>query len=124
MALSEAYIRKINYYVENLPKRIYKPIDNVGFDCFYTFDRLTLEEAKLKSTHPAMEGEEWGVKWEYGWFFSKITIPEGYDGERIVFKASLGECIVYVNGKIYGALDKQHKEITYLDVQQRVRNMT
>jgi len=112
MALSEAYIRKINYYVENLPKRIYKPIDNVGFDCFYTFDRLTLEEAKLKSTHPAMEGEEWGVKWEYGWFFSKITIPEGYDGERIVFKASLGECIVYVNGKIYGALDKQHKEIT------------
>lgn len=112
MALSEGYIRKINYYIENIPKRIYKPINNVYFESFYTFDRLTLEQAMQQKRKPATEGEAWGVKWEYGWFFSKIIIPEGYDGERIVFKASIGECIVYVNGRICGALDKQHKEIT------------
>ena len=112
MALSESYIRKINYYIENLPKRIYKPINNICFESFYTFDRLTLDQAMQHKSKPAKEGEAWGVKWEYGWFFTKIIIPEGYDGERIVFKASLGECIAYVNGRICGALDKQHKEIT------------
>lgn len=112
MALSETYTRKIEYYIKHLSERIYKPIDSVAFECFYTFDRLTLEEAKLKPRHPVSEGTEWGVKWEYGWFFSKIVIPESCDGTRVVFKASLGECIVYVNGKIFGALDKEHKEIT------------
>jgi alpha-mannosidase len=112
MALSESYLRKIRYYIKNLPERIYKPIESVGFDCFFTFERFTYEEAKQQKKVPAKEGTAWGVKWEYGWFFAKIVIPEECAGRRVVFKAQQGECIVYVNGQIFGALDKQHKEIT------------
>ena len=52
MALSETYTKKIEYYIEHLPERIYKPTDCVKFDCFYTFDNAKydamLNDAELK----------------------------------------------------------------------------
>lgn len=46
MSLSEAYIRKIEYLIENLSKRLYQPVSECTFDAFFTFDRLSLNDAK------------------------------------------------------------------------------
>ena len=45
MALSVEYARKIDFLVDNIPKRIYKSVGEVEFCGFFTYDRLTLEEA-------------------------------------------------------------------------------
>jgi len=112
MSLSKEYNRKLENFIENLPKKIYTPIDSFGFEGFFTYDHLSLEEAVAHERAPFSVGEKWGNKWEYGWFFSKITIPEACRGERIVMTAQPGECIVFVNGEIYGSFDREHTHIT------------
>jgi len=46
MSLNKTYTRKIEYLSDNLAKRIYEPVLEVSFDAFFTFDRLSYEEAK------------------------------------------------------------------------------
>lgn len=110
--LSEEYRRKLEYYIKNIPQRLYKPIEEVQFSGFFTYDRLTAEEAAARETTPLADGTKWGKKWEYGWFFAEINIPQELKGRRIAFTANLGEGIVFVNGDVYGALDKEHSYIT------------
>ncbi len=110
--LTMEYTRKIDCFIENLPKRMCKPLQQVGFCGFVTKDRLSLEDAYAHQKAPFTVGQKWGKKWEYGWFFSEITIPEEAEGQRVVFQANLGEGLVFINGKVYGALDKEHHMIT------------
>lgn len=112
MALNQEYIRKIEIFTEYMPKRIFKLIGTLSFEGFFTYDKLSYDEA-LKQPRNTMEnGLNWGRKWEYGWFFATVEIPKECEGKRVVFKAELGESLVFVNGVIYGSLDKEHKEIT------------
>ncbi len=64
----------------------------------------------IKSSIP--QGTHWGEKWEYGWFFTEVIIPSEASGKRVEFMAELGESTVFVNGEVYGALDREHKMIT------------
>ncbi len=112
MALNMEYQRKIEYFLQNIPKRMYKPIEEFGFEGFFTYDRLSLEEAMKHEKQVLPQGLEWGRKWEYGWFFTTITIPKCCAGKRVVFAAKQGESTVFVNGKAVGAFDKEHTHIT------------
>lgn len=112
MALKMEYKRKIEYYIQNIPKRMYKPVGEFGFEGFFTYDRLSLEDAKKHERHILPKGLEWGKKWEYGWFFAQIEIPKECSGKKIVFAAKQGESVVFVNGKVVGAFDKEHTHIT------------
>lgn len=112
MAISKEYQRKIEIIIKKLPKRMYKAYDRVSFNGFFTYDRLTLEEAVKGKRQDMPEDLLWGKKWEYGWFFTKITVPEECVGKKLVFAAELGECVVFVNGEVYGAFDQQHSHIT------------
>lgn len=109
MAINMEYERIIKALKEFLPKRMYKPVGECVFEGFFTRDRLTLEEATAHEKQPIPAGTPWGEKWEYGWFFTTVTIPEEAKGERIEFMAELGECIFFVNGRASGALDRKHK---------------
>lgn len=111
----EEYARKIEYYIDNIPKRIYKPVSEIEFEGFVTYERLSLKEAEKKERKPLAAGLVWGKKWEYGWFFTEITIPAECKGEKVIFEAKQGECVVFVNGKIAGAFDKEHTHITLTD---------
>lgn len=111
MSLTQEYIRKINCLKDYIPKRMYHMCDSVGFEGFVTREKLTLEQAAVHEKVPFAEGTKWGRKWEYGWFFTKVTIPESCIGKQVVFKAELGECLVFVNGKVYGSLDREHPMI-------------
>ena len=109
MALSEEYIRKIEFLQGNLTKRMYEKSQSVQFRAFFTYDRLTLEEAKKQTAVLMQSGTEWGKKWQYGWFFAEVDVPK--NNKKVLFMAELGECIVFVNDKVMGALDKEHTAI-------------
>ena len=70
MALNEEYIRKIEFLQNNLTKRMYSVLGGVEFRAFFTYDRLTLDEAKLHTAESIQSGTRWGKKWQYGWFFA------------------------------------------------------
>ena len=112
MSLNMEYQRKIEYFIQNIPKRMYEPIEKFGFEGFFTYYRLSLEEATEHEKQALHQGLEWGRKWEYGWFFTQITLPDECKGKRIVFAAKQGESTVFVNGKAVGAFDKEHTHIT------------
>lgn len=115
MAFSGEYTKKIKCFVDKLPKRMYKAYGKSEFEGFFTFDRYTLEEAEKKERQALPEGLQWGTKWEYCWFFTEVVCPEECVGERFLFEAPLGEGIVFVNGRVVGAFDKQHTHITLTD---------
>ena len=71
MALQEEYIRKIKFLQDNLTRRMYSPLESVEFQVFFTYDRLSLQEAEAREKMPLPEGMRWGRKWEYGWFLRK-----------------------------------------------------
>lgn len=112
MSLTQEYIRKIGCFIDNIPKRIYKSVEEFGFAGFFTYDRLSLDEAKAHERQSLSPGMKWGKKWEYGWFFTKITIPKSCEGKRVIFAAKQGESLVFVNGKVVGAFDREHTHIT------------
>ena len=116
MALNAEYMRKIRRFMEVVPKRMYTQCDNVTFQGFVTRDRLSFKEALSHEKRVFEVGEKWGKKWEYGWFFTEVTVPETCQGKRVVFKAELGECLVFVNGKAYGSLDREHDMVTLAEI--------
>ena len=112
MSMSKEYQRLAEAFIEELPYRMYTPCGNIGFCGFFTYDRLSLDQAKLQPTQPMPQGTEWGKKWQYGWFFAEIVIPHSLEGQKVMFEAKLGECVVFVNDKVVGAFDQQHSHIT------------
>lgn len=113
MALNEEYIRKIEFLQNNLTKRMYSVLGGVEFRAFFTYDRLTLDEAKLHTAESIQSGTRWGKKWQYGWFFAEVDVPK--NNKKVLFMADLGECIVFVNDEVKGALDKEHTAIDLSD---------
>lgn len=91
---------------------MYKAMGEVEFSGFFTYDRLSLDEAQKREKQPMPQGLEWGRKWEYGWFFTQIAVPADMVGKRLLFAAEPGECTVFVNGKVFGAFDQRHSHIT------------
>ena len=79
---------------------------------FVTKERLSLDEAYSHTKEDMPEGLNWGKRFEYAWLFTEVIIPEELDGKRVVITANLGECVVFVNGKVFGALDREHTHIT------------
>jgi len=112
MALKREYSGKINRFKEVIPKRMYQGLERVSFEGFITDEKLTFDEAHAHERSAYAEGTKWGKKWEYGWFFTTVVIPESCRGKRVVFKAELGECVAFVNGKVYGSIDREHSSIT------------
>lgn len=80
---------------------------------FTTMEQLSLAQAKQGVFRPAPAGEEWGRKWEYGWFRASFTVPAAWEKQRLVLLLPVGEeMLVWVNGREAGAIDKKHKYIT------------
>lgn len=78
---------------------MYKPVETFGFEGFFTFDRLSLEEASVHEKQVLPQGLEWGRKWEYRWFFTTITIPKCCEGKSVVFVCSSGKIFLREIGR-------------------------
>ncbi len=123
MALTEGWKRRLEGWRNAIMAGIYQPLAPVAVDGFVTLEQLTPLQAMQREFKPMPAGTPWGAKWEYGWFKTRITLPEGAAGKRIVFAGyavfnpmadwnDAEEAVVWVNGKEVGALDFGHKEIT------------
>ena len=110
--ITEEYRKKVENFIKNIPNRIYKPVAEVEFKGFFTYDRMSLDEAMDCKKETLTAGMKWGKKWQYGWFFADIIIPDKLKQKRVVFTADLGEGCVFVNGEAFGSLDREHSYIT------------
>jgi len=113
MSLSPEWRDRIRVWNEELPRHFYRPLGAIDLEGYVTAEQLRLTDARKRQAGPFPEGTPWGSKWEYGWFFGSVTLPEEADGQRIVLRVDVGgESVVYVNGVAAGARDRAHGEIT------------
>ena len=40
MSLAVEYIRKLDFFINNVPKRMYKPVAEFGFEGFFTYEKI------------------------------------------------------------------------------------
>ena len=105
--------QRLRAWRETLRKQLYTGIAPAVFQGFTTFDRLTLEEASARPKTPFPPGTAWGKCWEYGWFFTELTLPPFCAGQRVIFTCGLGgEQLVYLDGEAIGSIDREHPYVT------------
>ena len=113
MALSIEWRRRIDNFQKTLIRMVYRPLGQIEFRGFTTFEQLSAKEAQRRSFQPMPAGTQWGAKWEYGWFLGEVILPAEISGERIVLRLDLGgEALVWVNGDMTGSRDYAHTEMT------------
>ncbi len=108
---------QLNHVIDALAADLYHPLGEIALEGFLAPGELSLAEAEKLPREPWPEGTVWGHPWEYGWMFSRFTLPEAARGERIVMDLNPGgEATLFVNGKPFGArradrLDHPHHYI-------------
>ncbi|MDQ1301783.1 MAG: alpha-mannosidase, partial [Chloroflexota bacterium] len=113
MSLNPEWLRRVTNWRDELPQHFYRPLGVIALSGFVTKEQLTAEQAQAVSFAPMPAGTRWGAKWEYGWFKGAITLPAAAAGQRIALRADAGgESAVWINGRLVGAVDRQHTEIT------------
>ena len=61
----EEYKKKIECFIQNIPKRMYNRVGNLDFEVFFTYDKLNFSDAVKCERYPITKGTNWGKKWEY-----------------------------------------------------------
>lgn len=113
MNIGSQWGERLKIWAEQLPKYYYRKIDSLPVSYFTTREHLPFEQAIQRHYTPAPVGMKWGKKWEYGWFRTKLTVPENLTGKRVVFTLNTAEeMLVWVNGQAVGSMDKKHRLIT------------
>ena len=117
MSLTDEWRHRIMAWREELPRHFYQPLGVMAWEAAFTKDQYRLAEANKELTfEPIASGAHWGAKWEYGWFWSELTLPETSRGKMIGIMPDVGaESAVYVNGDYAGAVDEQHHLILVSD---------
>ncbi len=113
MNIGRQWTDRLRIWSEQFPKHYYEKAGTLAVEYFTTMDHLTYAQGREGAFAPIFPGDKWGKKWEYGWFRTVLTVPEGFGGKRIVFTLETApEMLVWVNGRETGAIDKHHKYIT------------
>jgi alpha-mannosidase len=113
MSLTLEWRRRIERWLNALPRHFYQPLLPVEWRGFTTPDQLTPAQASQRALQSFPSGTAWGAKWEYGWFHTSFKLPPEAAGKRIALRPDVGgEGVVFVNQHTAGARDREHKEIT------------
>jgi alpha-mannosidase len=113
MSLTIEWQRRVDNWLRELPNHFYRPLGPVAVSGFTTAEHLRPEAALQGDFQPMPAGTPWGAPWEYGWFQGRFTLPPAIAGERAVVRMNLGgEGLVWLNGHLAGAADREHTEIT------------
>ena len=57
----------------------------------------------------------WGGYDKTVWFRKRVTVPESHAGKRLGLFIDLADALLYVNGKPYHGIDKNHQEVLLTD---------
>jgi alpha-mannosidase len=105
--------KRIATWHSALERRIYRSIGVVPLQAFFTMDQLPADEASRRSFEPIAPGTSWGRYWEYAWFKTSIIAPTEAKGQRLCARFDTGgDATVYIDGKVAGAVDQEHREFT------------
>ena len=109
MKLGRQWDTRLQIWDEAFGRNLYEQLGEISLFGFTTMERLTLEQAAAHECVPFPKGTNCGKTWEYGWFRTKVLMPEQAAGKRILLHLGPGpEMLVYVNGREAGSIDKQH----------------
>jgi alpha-mannosidase len=113
MSLNPEWRDRIAHWRRVLHNLCYRPLGQVQLAGFTTLGHLRPEDALKEQFYPMPPGACWGQTWEYGWFRGEFSLPPTAAGERIALNLQTGsEGLVWVNGAIAGARDREHPYIT------------
>ncbi|MBG0784906.1 MAG: alpha-mannosidase [Anaerolineaceae bacterium] len=117
MSLTDEWRHRIMAWREELPRHFYTPLGVMAWEAAFTKAQYRLDEANRELTfEPIVPGTPWGAKWEYGWFWSELSLPEAARGKMIGIMPDVGaESAVYLNEVYAGAVDEQHHLILITD---------
>ena len=105
--------QRFEMWKDELKNHLYTPVGTVSFQFCTTLGHPAPDEAEKMPLSPCPVGTKWGGMWEYGWFFSDVTLPESCEGRRVVLFSKVGgEQLVYVSGKAIGSVDLKHAYVT------------
>lgn len=112
MTLTNEWIKKAEHCMQSLAGLVCNDFAKAEFSGFVTTEHLSIDEAQKRERKPLAVGMKWGLKWEYLWLFTEITVPKECRGKRIIYRTENGEGLIFVNKEVYGAIDKEHEYIT------------
>ncbi|MCR5033242.1 MAG: hypothetical protein K6A92_10305 [Lachnospiraceae bacterium] len=109
MNLGRQWNDRLRHFDEAFESNLYQVVGSLKLEGFTTFSRISYETAMKQEMVAFPEGKNWGRKWEYGWFRTRLFLPEGIKEGRLFIHLEAGpEMLVYGNGEPLGAIDKQH----------------
>src|SRR5690554_682615 len=104
--------------------RKYIKTDSIPISSFQmkegSFLKIADVDADPQSWKTYTTGDKWGGKDYHAWFRTSITIPENFDGKKVmlnIFSSKEGwdalnpQLILYVNGELIQGLDVNHREV-------------
>lgn len=104
MKLAPEWHDRLRHWTATLEKDFYRPLGEISFEGFCTYDHITPQEALEHSGYaPVPAGTVWGHQWEYMWLKGEITLPPEAEGQMIVLNLNPGgETTLFVNGASFG----------------------
>ncbi len=94
---------RVDWWLHTLKQDFYHPLNEMRFEGFTTFDRLSPAEALRGPFKPFPAGTAWGEEWEYAWLKTRVVLPPEAEGKRIVMDLKPeGESTLFVNGVSMG----------------------
>ena len=113
MKIGRQWEDRLRIWSEQFEKHYFIKDAPLSLSFFTTMEKLAFDQAVKGRFSPAPPGTQWGKKWEYGWFHTRVSVPEELEGKCLVFTLGAGEeMLVWVNGAEAGAIDKRHRLIT------------
>ncbi|MFC1735554.1 alpha-mannosidase [Candidatus Hydrogenedentota bacterium] len=102
---------KIQQKIELLELRRYRRVAAIDLEIFETMEHLRQPPCNVKYRR-IQQGEKWGREKSSAWFKGKIQLPAECKGKRVYYRMRTGgECLLFVNGKIFSGLDRRHHEV-------------
>jgi alpha-mannosidase len=111
--LSEKEINKVKKRIEWLNEYFFEPIVDLTLEIAET-DQETrdIEGLPFFPIEPEMR---WGREWGLAWFKGTYSLDQVQEGELLLFDIDVGgESVVYIDGNVIGAIDREHKQIPLL----------
>ncbi len=104
MKMKPEWHDRLRHWTATLEKDFYRPLGEISFEGFCTYDHITQQEALENGDYtPVPEGTVWGNEWEYMWLKSEIVLPPEAEGQMIVLNLNPGgETTLFVNGASFG----------------------
>jgi len=113
MNIGRQWSDRLKIWAAQFEKHYVAKIAPLEVSYYTTMEHLPFAEAVKGDFAHLPTGSQWGKKWEYAWFRTRITVPECLEGKRLVFTLKTApEMLVWVNGREAGAIDKKHTYIT------------